>query len=249
MHSSPSGNADTPLLIDKKLEYWLLTLNQPAKRNALSASLVEALLKALQAAESHEIPLLVLQGSGKSFCAGFDLSEIDQSSDADLLLRFVRLETLLQRIHHSPCTTLALAHGANAGAGADLVASCHYRIADPGASFFLPGLKFELALGTNRLKKLIGGQKTLELLQQTRAFKADEACDINFVNQVVAQAKWPTVINQYVKIATALPVASRHHLYSTVVDDTRSTDMSRLVLSASKPGLKQRILQFIHQKQ
>ena len=69
-----------------------LTLNRPDKANALSADLVEALLAALEAAAGDGTRLLVLDGNGKHFCAGFDFGGYETQSEGDLLLRFVRIE-------------------------------------------------------------------------------------------------------------------------------------------------------------
>ncbi|MCR2153265.1 hypothetical protein NSX49_23710, partial [Salmonella enterica] len=76
--------------------------------------------------------------------------ELDAQSEGDLLLRFVRIETLLQRVAASPCLTVGLAHGRNFGAGVDLFGACKWRVSAPDASFRMPGLKFGLVLGTRR---------------------------------------------------------------------------------------------------
>src|SRR5690606_24637337 len=112
-----------------------LVLDRPQVGNALSAELVEALLAAL--AQAHATPGLhtvLLRGNGRHFCTGFDLSALDAQSDGDLLHRFVRVETLLAALWHSPLRTVALAQGRTWGAGADLVAACESRAAAVGAS-------------------------------------------------------------------------------------------------------------------
>ncbi|MGI9385956.1 MAG: enoyl-CoA hydratase-related protein, partial [Methyloligellaceae bacterium] len=83
-----------------------LMLNRPEKRNALSAELVDALLVALDDAQSDGTRLLVLKGEGKGFSGGFDFGGIEYQSDADLALRFIRLELLLQALYHSPHATM-----------------------------------------------------------------------------------------------------------------------------------------------
>ena len=125
-----------------------LTLNRAAKANALSASLVEALINAVEYAQTDGTRLLIFEGNGSHFCAGFDFSGYDEATEGELVLRFVRIEHLLQCVHHAPFATLALAHGKIFGAGADLVCACSTRIAAPGTTFRLPGLRFGLVLGT-----------------------------------------------------------------------------------------------------
>jgi len=136
-----------------------LTLNRPQKANALSGALVEALLDAVEYACTDGTRLLVIEAAGDHFCAGFDFTGYQDASEGDLALRFIRIETLLQEIHHAPFETLAFAHGRNFGAGADLVAACSQRIAAPGSTFRMPGLRFGVVLGTRRLAARVGADR------------------------------------------------------------------------------------------
>ena len=79
-----------------------LTLNRAEKANALSAELVESLIEAVDSAYDDGTRLLAIDASGPHFCAGFDFSDLETSSDAELALRFIRIEVLLQSIHHAP---------------------------------------------------------------------------------------------------------------------------------------------------
>ncbi|HEV2007155.1 MAG TPA: enoyl-CoA hydratase/isomerase family protein, partial [Burkholderiales bacterium] len=133
-----------------------LTLNRPQKANALSASLVEALLNAVEYAYTDATRLLILDGNGDHFCTGFDFTGYLEMSDGDLVLRFIRIEHLLQQLYHAPFATLVLAHGRNFGAGCDLVCAGSLRVAAPGATFRMPGLRFGIVLGTRRLAHRIG---------------------------------------------------------------------------------------------
>ncbi len=146
-----SRSVADPLLIQQAGAVIELVLNRPDKANALDAGLVEALLVAVARAANSGARLLALRGEGRHFCAGFDFSDLDQQSDGDLLHRFVRIEQLLQALHHAPLTTLALCHGSALGAGADLVAACDWRIAAPTTRFRMPGMRFGIVLGTRRL--------------------------------------------------------------------------------------------------
>ena len=76
-----------------------LTLNRPQKANALSAPLVEALIDAVEYAATDGTRLLILDGAGSHFCAGFDFTDAQAQSEGDLALRFIRIETLLQALH------------------------------------------------------------------------------------------------------------------------------------------------------
>lgn len=219
-----------------------LTLDRPDKRNALSPSLVDALLREVQAAYSDGTTLLVLRGAGKNFCAGFDLSDYAQASEGDLLLRFVRIEHLLQAVAHAPFETVALVHGRNFGAGVDLVCSCDRRIASADASFMMPGLGFGLVLGTRRYAARVGAVRARSVLGDGLTFDAAAALADGFLTQISETDTWPALIEQLQ--TTTLPRLSAdawRRLDNALLADTREADMAALVASAAVPGLHERI--------
>src|ERR1700753_3516017 len=134
----PSSGAAEPLQVASTGDCITLTLNRPQQHNALDAVLVEALHEALDGIDSGSIKMLVLRGAGPSFCSGFDVSNLEAETDGSLLLRFVRIEQLLQRIFRLPLQTVAQAHGRTFGAGADLFCACEHRFATPDATFRFP---------------------------------------------------------------------------------------------------------------
>lgn len=221
-----------------------LTLNRAQKANALSAALVEALLDAAEYAATDGTRLLILDGAGPHFCAGFDFTDLQHQSDGDLALRFLRIETLLQTLYHSPCETMALAHGRVFGAGADLVACCGRRIAAPDTRFCLPGLRFGVVLGTRRLSHRIGTDKAREILSTSRAFESQEALDIGFLTGLAPQAEWPALAAQAQDTAELLSMPAAAALHRRTVFDTRAEDMAELARSVSAPGLKERIRRY-----
>ena len=83
------------LHVEQKDSTWTFALSRPEKMNALSSELVEALIDAVADAHARGARLLVFKGEGKNFSAGFDFGNLEESSDGDLLLRFVRVESLL----------------------------------------------------------------------------------------------------------------------------------------------------------
>lgn len=218
-----------------------LTLNRPDKANALDAEMVEGLLDGIERACAEGTRLLVLAGEGRHFCAGFDLSDLDTISDGDLLLRFVRIESLLQQVYHLPFATLALAHGRVMGAGADLFCACTRRAAAPGTAFRMPGLGFGILLGTRRLTTRIGADAARRIQNETRMFDADEAVALGFATETVPGTDWPGLIRATAEIAHTLSPEATTALYAATVRDTRAEDMADLVASASAPGLRERI--------
>lgn len=229
------------LSIAKHGAFTRLTLNRPEKANALAFDLVEALLGALAAAAIDGTRLLALDGAGKSFCSGFDLSDFDDLSDGDLVYRLIRIETLLQAVAHAPFPTMALAHGRVFGAGADLVGACSRRIAAPETKFRMPGLGFGVVLGTRRLAACVGRDAARDIQNECRTFDAEEAAELGFLNQIVEPADWPQIIEAARRAAEVIPIGSSQALFRVTAIDTRAEDMADLVGSASRPGLKDRI--------
>lgn len=219
-----------------------LTLNRPDAANALSPELVEAMIGILS--EAQNTRLCVLRAEGKHFCAGFDLSDIEYLSDGDLLWRFLRIETLLQMVHHAPFPVLALAHGQVVGAGADLFAACWKRIATSNTRFRMPGWNFELALGTRRLARLIGPDTARDLLIDTRQMLADEAFSTGLANSIAEPDAWPDVIAKLLERAHCLPAHALEEILNLTSHDSRDADMAAIVATAGRPGLKNRILNY-----
>ncbi len=221
-----------------------LTLNRPQKANALSAALVEALIDAVEYAATDGTRLLIIDGAGSHFCAGFDFTDAQTQSEGDLALRFIRIETLLQALYHAPCETLALAHGRVFGAGADIVASCGLRIAAADTTFRMPGLRFGVVLGTRRLMHRVGADKAREILSTSRTFNAAEALAAGFLTGIAAAEEWPVLVTATQSATEALAPAAAAALHRRTVIDSRSDDMAELARSVSTPGLQERIRRY-----
>lgn len=221
-----------------------LTLNRPQKANALSASMVEALLNAVEYAYTDGTRLMILDGAGAHFSAGFDFSDCQESTEGDLALRFIRIETLLQQLCHAPFETLIFAHGRNFGAGADLVCCCGVRVAAPGTTFRMPGLRFGVMLGTRRLAHRVGADHARALLSASRTFDADEALGIGFITRIAPQPEWPALVAAARADSEHLTPSAAAALHRQTVVDTRAEDMAALAGSVSAPGLKERIRLF-----
>ena len=223
-----------------------LNLNRADKLNALNADLVDGLLQGIADAVARQSQLLVIRGAGRAFCAGFDLSGLNTMTDADLLLRFVRIETLLQAIYTAPMHTLALVQGRCVGAGADIIAACNQRVATADSSFRMPGLQFGIVLGARRLAALIGSDAARDILQTSRVFDAEYARSCGFLTDVCASDNWPALVTQAAVDAAAIADDSRIALLQQSRDDRYlDQDMAALVRSASHPGLAQRIAAYL----
>jgi len=173
------------VVIDATSGIWQVTLNRPAQGNALSVELVSELDDVFVRAERAEAEAVVMEGSGRHFSTGFDLSHVHDETDDSLLARFVRIELLLQRVARAPFLTVAIARGRAMGAGADLFAACRLRLVDADASFAFPGAKgFGLVLGTRRLASLVGASTCLQWVESASTIAADDALRAGLVSAI-----------------------------------------------------------------
>ncbi len=219
-----------------------LTLQRLERGNALGPELVEGLIHAVEAAMADPaVHTLVLRGAGRHFCTGLDLTDLATLSDGDLLLRLVRIETLLALLWHAPIRTVALAHGRTWGAGADLFAVCEQRLVHPDTTLRFPGAQFGIVLGTRRLAERIGVDAARALVLEGGELDAPQALALGLATQRVDTGV-DTASQILIRLAPPLPdSATARAIRSATRADCRDTDLAALVRSAARPGLQLRI--------
>jgi enoyl-CoA hydratase/carnithine racemase len=221
----------------------ILTLNRAATSNALSSAIVEELLRDVRESAHDGTRTLVFKANGPNFCAGFDLSGLEEARDADLLARFVRIELLLQAVYMAGFDTVACAKGAAFGAGADLFAACRFRLADPSARFAMPGLQFGLALGTRRFAALVGEGAAYEVLASGAPYDALRAVELGLASRIEEADGWNALVRARHE-ARQVSGEALTRLARLTRRDTRAEDMQALVESASEPGLVERVRRY-----
>jgi enoyl-CoA hydratase/carnithine racemase len=219
-----------------------LRLDRADKANALDAGMVEALDAALDAVVARPPRLLVVEGSGRNFCAGFDFTGYEAASEGELLWRFVAIEQVLQKVRALPCVSVACVQGGAFGAGADLAAACTFRLGLPAARFRFPGFQFGLALGTRSLAALIGQQAAREILLSGEVVDGARALAIGLLSGLVESpesfaAEVEAINGRFGRLDAA---SARLALRNTGVQSA-DADLADLVRSVVRPGLKQRI--------
>jgi enoyl-CoA hydratase len=167
----------------------LLTLNRPQALNALSFGLIRELSNALDTIADSNARALVITGSGdRAFCAGADINEL---MDRDLLSQREGAElgqTTFAKLDRLSIPSVAVIHGYAFGGGLELAMACTFRVATPNAKMGLPEIKLGLIPGyggTQRLPRLVGQARALELVMSGRTVDAQEADRIGLVNRVV----------------------------------------------------------------
>ncbi|MCW2370077.1 enoyl-CoA hydratase/isomerase family protein [Sphingobium sp. B11D3D] len=222
-----------------------LTLANDQRRNALAPELVRALSAALETAFHDGSRLIVLDGRGKAFCAGFDLSDLEEASHGDLLLRLVEIEQLLQLVYHAPTPVIALGHGPCFGAGADLFAACAHRIAAPDARFMFPGPRFGLVLGTRRLAARVGDDAAWRIVSTTEKLDATAALSLGIATEIAPVEDWPARVESIAASLEPIEPLTHGRLLAVTKRDHRDADLADLVRSAAVPDFKQKLQSYV----
>jgi methylglutaconyl-CoA hydratase len=168
-----------------------LELDRPDKRNALNASLVDALHTALERADlDADVRVVVLCGAGKDFCAGADLEELLASADLSLVQNeaaALRLGTLFLRMRSLPKPIVAVVRGRALAGGAGLVTACDLSVAGAGAQLGYPEIQrgFVPAMVMTLLRHATGEKIALDLVLTGRLLGAAEAHAAGLLGRVV----------------------------------------------------------------
>lgn len=161
----------------------VLTINNPPV-NAFSPGVPEGLHAGLDAAESAgEVRAVVIIGGGRTFIAGADIKTFDLPREQAPDLR-----GFISRLDAFPKPTVAAIHGTALGGGLEVALACTYRVAVKDAQMGLPEVKLGVlpgAGGTQRLPRVVGVQKALEMMLSGNPIKATEAKDLGLVDDLV----------------------------------------------------------------
>jgi enoyl-CoA hydratase len=168
----------------------ILTLNRPAALNALSFAILKEIGDAIDAvAAMSDVRALIVTGAGeKAFCAGADIKELRQRALIDQKRGAELGQAVFAKLDSLPIASIALVNGYAFGGGAELGLACTFRLATAGAVFGLPEIKLGLIPGyggTQRLPRLIGEGRALEIIMTGRNVDAQEAVRIGLINAIV----------------------------------------------------------------
>ncbi len=180
------------LKIEIKESIALLTINRPDKLNALNRKTVEEIGSGMDELTADEnVRGIIITGAGeKAFVAGADISEI-AALDRETGRKFAAAgQAVFDKIEQCPKPVLAAVNGFALGGGCELAMACHMRFASENARFGQPEVNLGLIPGfggTQRLPRLVGKGRALQLLTTGDVIGADEAFRIGLVNEVVPQ--------------------------------------------------------------
>ncbi len=209
---------------------WLM-LNRPDRRNALSLTLYDALLRTLTAAETDTaVGAVVLMGAGASFCAGGDVARMNQRSATDAppapppaerVADLRRRTRIAERLHGMPKPTIAMIRGAAVGAGLSLALACDLRYGDASAKlrtgFLNVGLPGDFG-GHYFLPRIVGPAKARELYLRSPMLTADQALDLGLLNAVFAPECLESEVTGIARALAAGPRPALAHVKANLND-------------------------------
>ena len=166
-----------------------ITVNRPDKLNALNATVIRELGMVMdELAARDDVAGILLTGAGRAFVAGADIGELAATDAVSARQLATRGQEVFRKFERSTRPVIAAVNGFALGGGCELAMACHIRIAAEGAKFGQPEVKLGLCPGyggTQRLPRLVGRGRALQLLLTGEMIGAEEALRIGLVNAVV----------------------------------------------------------------
>jgi enoyl-CoA hydratase len=176
------------IVIETLSSVAVIRLNRPIERNSLSISTLEKLDQSVNALNLRaDINALIFTGKDDVFASGANIRELRALSPATAREFALRGQRLMQTISDSGKLTIAAVNGYCMGGGLDLALACQLRCASPNAVFAHPGARLGIITGwggTQRLPRLIGPARALEIFATARRVKSLEALEIGLVSWV-----------------------------------------------------------------
>ena len=203
------------ILLSEKIDDYILrlTLNDQARRNALSDAMMAAISDALaKAADNSDVKVIILGANGPAFCAGHDLKEItaardDQDNGAAYFKTLMNnCSALMQSIVNHPNPIIAQIDGVATAAGCQLVASCDLAYASDTSRFATPGVNIGLFCSTPMvaLSRNVSRKHAMEMLLTGEMIPASRAAEIGLINNVFPASELTEPVN-----AMAQSIASK----------------------------------------
>jgi enoyl-CoA hydratase/carnithine racemase len=236
---------------------YTITLNRPAKRNAVSDRLLDALEKAWDA-KPENTHAVILAGAGDHFCAGLDLAEHQNRDPFGVMLHSQGWHRLFNKIQMSGMPVVTVMQGAVIGGGLELATATHVRIAEPSTIYQLPEGRHGIFVGGGasvRVARIIGQGRMCEMMLTGRIYNSEEGQQLGLSHYVVGQgegmAKAVEIAN---RIAENAPMAN----YAMVTAIQRITNMSTddgfyvesltAAMTQTSPEVVARIGEFLQRK-
>ncbi len=186
---APSPSPVVPLILAEQAGPVLtLTLNRPAKRNAINDPTVLELERIFTTLPS-DVKCVVLAGAGEHFCAGLDLSELTERDVRQGIMHSMMWHRVFEKIQFGPVPVVSVLKGAVIGGGLEIATATHIRVAEASAYYALPEGQRGIYVGGGasvRLPRLIGVDRMMDMMLTGRTYSADDGLALGISQYLVA---------------------------------------------------------------
>jgi enoyl-CoA hydratase len=235
-------------------------VNRPDKLNALNDATMAELGQVIEQVRSDTaVAGIVVTGAGRAFIAGADIAELRSKSGAEIYALARRGQDVFRRFETSPKPVIAAVNGFALGGGCELAMACHVRIAAEGAKFGQPEVKLGITPGyggTQRLTRLVGRGRALQLLLTGEMIDANEAYRIGLVNRVVPTGEQaveaaramlgPMLANGPLALAQCVEVVNRGADIS--IEEAMALEASAFAMLASTEDMREGTSAFLEKR-
>ena len=236
-----------------------LTVNRPDKLNALNDATIAELGRAIdEVREREDIGGLIVTGAGRAFVAGADISELSSQTPTIAKARARAGPEIFRRFETSPKPVIAAVNGFALGGGCELALACHIRIASDKAKFGQPEVKLGTCPGyggTQRLARLIGKGRAIQLITTAEMIDAAEAYRIGLANKVVLSEalleEATGMMNQILAngpLAVALCIEAVDRGLEMSLDEGLVLEANHFGLLASSEDMKEGMVAFLDKR-
>jgi enoyl-CoA hydratase len=249
------------LLFDVRDRVATITVNRPDKLNALNDATIGELERAIdEAVERDDVGGVLLTGAGsKAFVAGADIAELAEQGPLDGRQRALDGQRVFTKFERSPKPVIAAVNGYALGGGCELALACHLRLASESARFGLPEVKLGICPGyggTQRLARLIGKGRALQLILTAEMIDAAEAYRIGLVNRVVPAAELSGAAEGMLRqmlaqgpIAVMLAIDAVNRGLESTLDEGLQIEASHFGLLAATEDMREGMRAFLEKRQ
>jgi (methylthio)acryloyl-CoA hydratase len=232
----------------------VIRLTRGAKRNALNDGLILALRDLFQNMPTS-VRAAVIDGEGEHFCAGLDLSELQDRDAGQGLFHSRMWHAALECVQYGPVPVIAALHGAVVGGGLELASACHIRVADESTFYALPegsrGI-FVGGGGSVRIPRLIGAARMTDMMLTGRVFNAADGERIGMAQYLVPQGTaFDKAFELALRIAQNAPLTNYAltHVLPRIADQPADqgfmTEAMMAAIAQSAPEAKDRVRAFL----
>jgi enoyl-CoA hydratase len=191
------------LIVENKGEILLVTINRPGDRNSINDQLMNEVEAVLKDAEKEKARAIIFTGGGDTyFIGGADGTVMMQCTPDEVGAFSLKFHALLNKMEQSPLITVAAINGLCFGGGYEFALACDLRIASPEARVGLLEVRVGLIPGgggTQRLPRLVGVGKAMDMILTGRGYKGEEALKEGLVTAVVPAATLVADAEKYVR--------------------------------------------------